>query len=73
MSDFNDTLWDADEHTYAKHEILSRYLDAWQQSGWHIDLDALAKSSDRKVFAIPGPGRRAHRNWVIDPVPLVPA
>lgn len=50
-----------------------RYLDQWQENGWHIDLDAHKSRSDHKVFAIPSPGRREHRNWVIDPVPLITA
>lgn len=50
-----------------------RYLDAWQANGWHIDLEALRSRAERKVFAIPSPGRREHGNWVIDPVPLIRA
>jgi phenylpropionate dioxygenase-like ring-hydroxylating dioxygenase large terminal subunit len=48
-----------------------RYLDAWQAKGWHIDLAALEKMRARKVFTIPCPDRRAHRNWVMDSVPLI--
>lgn len=48
-----------------------RYLDAWEERGWHIDLDALKSRSDHKVFAIPSPGRQEHGNWVIDTVPLI--
>ena len=50
-----------------------RYLDAWQAKGWHIDLQAVREQKDRKVFSIPGPGRREHPNWVMDSVPLMPA
>ena len=50
MSDFSETLWDADEHTYAKHEILSRYLDAW--------LGILGQTRNRIVYVdgFAGPG-----------------
>jgi phenylpropionate dioxygenase-like ring-hydroxylating dioxygenase large terminal subunit len=47
-----------------------RYLDQWQENGWQIDIDAQKNRSDRKVFAIPSPERREHKNWVIDPLPL---
>jgi phenylpropionate dioxygenase-like ring-hydroxylating dioxygenase large terminal subunit len=50
-----------------------RYLDAWQAKGWHIDLKAVREKDDRKVFAIPSPGRREHRNWVMEEVPLIQA
>src|SRR5262245_30846928 len=29
MSDSLPTIWDAEPHTFAKHAILKRYLDAW--------------------------------------------
>ena len=48
-----------------------KYLDSWQGRGWHIDLQALRNLGDRKVFAIPSPERNNHRNWVVDPVPLL--
>jgi len=48
-----------------------RYLDKWQENGWHMDLETLKNRGDRKVFAIPSPGRREHRNWVVDTVPLI--
>ena len=50
-----------------------RYLDKWQENGWHIDLGAYKSRGDHKVFAIPCPDRREHRNWVVDPVPLMSA
>jgi three-Cys-motif partner protein len=42
-----DTIWDADPHTLAKHEILRRYLDAWfpilgSWQGRVVYLDAFA-------------------------------
>ena len=50
-----------------------QFLDAWQARGWHIDNAAVSARQDRQVFAIPSPGRREHRNWVFDSVPLLPA
>jgi hypothetical protein len=31
----------------------------------------LADRGRRKVCAVPGPGRREARHWVLEPVPLV--
>jgi phenylpropionate dioxygenase-like ring-hydroxylating dioxygenase large terminal subunit len=48
-----------------------RFLADWERRGWLIDDVALAERGRRKVFAVPGPGRRETRNWVLEPVPLV--
>jgi phenylpropionate dioxygenase-like ring-hydroxylating dioxygenase large terminal subunit len=56
-------------------EIMVRYrqyLDEWQAKGWHIDVDEVKRLDERKVFTIPSPSRREHRNWVMDNVPLIP-
>ena len=50
-----------------------RYLDTWQAKGWHIDLNAVQDRNERKVFAIPCPGRRENPNWVMERVPLIQA
>ena len=50
-----------------------QFLDRWQANGWHIDLAAIKAQGDRKIFAIPSPARREQSNWVVDPVPLIPA
>jgi phenylpropionate dioxygenase-like ring-hydroxylating dioxygenase large terminal subunit len=47
------------------------YLNKWQAKGWHIDVQQSRERSPRKVFAIPSPGRREHKNWVMDTVPLL--
>ena len=55
-------------------EIMVRYrrwLDEWQQRGWHIDLERLERTSSRKVYAVPSPGRRDKGNWILDSVPLI--
>ena len=65
----------ASELLMPEDQIMVRFrqwLDVWQKKGWHIDLRALRDSSGRKVFAIPSPGRRTSRSWILDPLPLVP-
>jgi hypothetical protein len=50
-----------------------RHLDEWQAKGWHIDLLGVQENHERKVYTVPCPARREHSNWVMDPVPLIPA
>jgi phenylpropionate dioxygenase-like ring-hydroxylating dioxygenase large terminal subunit len=47
-------------------------LDEWEAKGWRIDTAALARATAEgdTVFAIPSPGRREHKAWVLEPVPL---
>jgi phenylpropionate dioxygenase-like ring-hydroxylating dioxygenase large terminal subunit len=57
-------------------EIMVAYrrrLDDWQQRGWLIDVDGLERLGKRRVYSIPSPGRREHRNWVTAAVPMVAA
>jgi phenylpropionate dioxygenase-like ring-hydroxylating dioxygenase large terminal subunit len=57
-------------------EAIGRYrqhLADWERRGWRVDLAALRASAGDVACAIPCPGRRLGRNWVLDPVPLVPA
>lgn len=52
MSKPSDTLWDYEEHTQAKHELLVKYLHAW--------YPIMAHSGERSVNVIDGfagPGR----------------
>jgi len=56
-------------------EPILRYRDKlrnWDAMGWRIDNDALESSEGKIAFAIPSPGRREHKSWVLDPIPLVP-
>ena len=56
-------------------QIMVRFrewLDVWQGNGWHIDLDAVRDQQGRKIFALPSPGRRDSRSWILDTVPLLP-
>lgn len=50
-----------------------KFLKQWKDRGWRIDLEAQRAQRLNKAFAIPSPGRRTSGNWVLDPVPLVPA
>lgn len=50
-------------------------LDEFTDKGWRIDMEAFKKAQEKGdvVFAIPSPGRRESKAWVLDPTPLVPA
>lgn len=49
------------------------WLEQWEMQGWRIDLDTLRAKRGDVAFAIPCPARRTSGNWVLDPVPLMPA
>jgi hypothetical protein len=49
------------------------WLKKFDQKGWRIDIDTLKAKRGKVAFAIPCPARRTSGNWVIDPVPLLPA
>ena len=50
-------------------------LDEWTRRGWRIDTEALRQANARGdvMYALPSPGRRETRGWVLEAVPLVPA
>ena len=50
-------------------------LDEWTRRGWQIDATALraAQQTGDTMFAIPSPGRRETKGWVMPAVPLIPA
>ena len=50
-----------------------QYLKTWEEKGWRIDMHALGKNNEDSALAIPSPGRRESKSWVLDTVPLVPA
>lgn len=53
---------------------ISRYRDfckQWEEKGWRIDTDKVAAAGIKAAFAIPSPGRRETKGWVIDAVPLI--
>ncbi|MBL8630297.1 MAG: aromatic ring-hydroxylating dioxygenase subunit alpha [Rhodospirillaceae bacterium] len=54
---------------------IARYREfckEWEARGWRIDLAKVAQHRGHTVYAIPSPGRREAKGWVIDPVPLIP-
>ena len=50
-----------------------QWLAEWEARGWLIDTEKVRKADRHTAFAIPSPGRRVKKGWVIDPIPLVPA
>jgi phenylpropionate dioxygenase-like ring-hydroxylating dioxygenase large terminal subunit len=55
-------------------EPILRYrqrLRAWEQRGWRIDTEALARAGRGAAFVIPSPERRTVKGWVLDTVPLL--
>jgi phenylpropionate dioxygenase-like ring-hydroxylating dioxygenase large terminal subunit len=50
-----------------------RHLKEWERRGWRIDRKKLRETAGDAAYAIPCPARRTSKNWVLDPVPLMPA
>jgi phenylpropionate dioxygenase-like ring-hydroxylating dioxygenase large terminal subunit len=50
-----------------------KHLQDWKSRGWRINRKSQAKADGDIAFAIPSPERRNSKNWVLDPVPLIPA
>jgi phenylpropionate dioxygenase-like ring-hydroxylating dioxygenase large terminal subunit len=46
-------------------------LAEWEALGWRIDTDRLAAQGAGRAYAIPSPGRRERKGWVLDTVPLL--
>jgi phenylpropionate dioxygenase-like ring-hydroxylating dioxygenase large terminal subunit len=56
--------------------IMVRYrefLETWRERGWQIDIDEVRRTAERKLYAVPSPGRRDSANWVVDEIPRLPA
>jgi phenylpropionate dioxygenase-like ring-hydroxylating dioxygenase large terminal subunit len=49
------------------------HLKKWENQGWRINRKALNRADGDVAFAIPSPERRTSKNWVLDPIPLLPA
>ena len=47
-------------------------LKDWENHGWRIDRKALQFNAGDIAYAIPSPQRASQKNWVLDPVPLIP-
>ncbi len=43
----------------------------WTDEGWRIDVDAVEQNQGKVAYAIPCPGRRENKGWVLDSIPLV--
>jgi hypothetical protein len=53
---------------------IKRYrelLDEWQQNGWRINIDEVSRTKMSRAYAIPSPGRRKSKGWVVDPIPII--
>lgn len=56
--------------------IIVRYrewLKKWDNKGWRIDVATLRAKQGDVAYSIPCPDRKTSGNWVLDPVPLLPA
>jgi phenylpropionate dioxygenase-like ring-hydroxylating dioxygenase large terminal subunit len=49
------------------------FLQAWNARGWRLDSKEMRENDGDVAYAIPSPERRSAGNWVLDPVPLMPA
>jgi hypothetical protein len=47
------------------------FLKDWDQRGWRIDMHKLKALEGDVAFAIPCPGRRTSKNWVLDEIPTL--
>ncbi len=46
------------------------WLSEWDANGWRIDYKRLKDENGDIAYAIPSPGRRTSKNWVLDTIPL---
>ena len=46
------------------------FLQSWEKRGWRIDQKQLGDIRGNSAVAIPCPGRRTSKSWILDPVPL---
>jgi phenylpropionate dioxygenase-like ring-hydroxylating dioxygenase large terminal subunit len=68
ISNTKEVLMPADKAVVAYREWLSKFDEA----GWRIDLEEFHRRNGKDTaFAIPSPGRRESKNWVVEAVPLV--
>lgn len=61
------------ENMMPADKVIVRYrqwLKEWDAQGWRIDGQTVAANANRVAYAIPSPGRRTAKGWVIDPVPM---
>lgn len=65
----------------SKHEFLvpadkavARYREfcqEWEDKGWRIDVSQVREDQDSVAYAIPSPGRRDSKGWVLSAVPTI--
>lgn len=58
-------------------KVIAQYrdkLDEFEKKGWRLDMQRLKKDYERGdvIYAIPSPGRRESKAWVLEATPLVP-
>lgn len=68
VSTSKELLTEVDKPIFRYRDFLAK----WDQKGWRIDWKALQDKRGDIAFAIPCPSRRVEKNWILDPVPLVP-
>ncbi|MGI9309363.1 MAG: hypothetical protein ACR2P6_08875, partial [Gammaproteobacteria bacterium] len=52
---------------------IARYRELqreWEARGWRIDTECVKQSRAQEAYAIPSPGRRTEKGWVLPAVPL---
>lgn len=47
------------------------YLQEWQKRGWRIDTKKIRETEGDIAYAIPSPGRRESKGWILDPIPTL--
>ncbi|MGI9292217.1 MAG: Rieske 2Fe-2S domain-containing protein [Gammaproteobacteria bacterium] len=62
------------EYFMPADKCIGRYrerIDEWEARGWRIDSEKVDQTSHNTAYAIPSPGRRKSKNWVLDTIPLM--
>ena len=47
------------------------FVKEWEARGWRIDSETMRANEHKTAYAIPSPGRRTSKGWVLDAVPLI--
>ncbi len=66
-SNIKEVLMPADKIVVAYRETLKKFEDR----GWRIDVDEMARKRGKVAVAIPCPERHTSGNWVLETVPLM--
>jgi hypothetical protein len=62
----------ANEFLVPADKAIARYREYcqdWEDRGWRIDVNQVREDQDRIAYAIPSPGRRESKGWVLPAVP----